>query len=138
MARPKKEINWDVVEKRMEAGCSAKEIAGAHHVDLDTFYRRFKEEFGSSFGDYSASFADGGHGNIRYTQYMKALSGNSNMLELLGIEMLGQGSPKKDIPGNDELLSYRHENMLLKAENAKLKEKLNVIPDKESHQPEAK
>ena len=138
MARPKKEINWDVVEKRMEAGCSAKEIAGAHHIDLDTFYSRFKQEYGCSFSDYSDTFYEGGDGNIRYTQYMKALSGNTHMLDLLGVERLGQGSPKKDIPKNDELLAYRHENMLLRAELTEIKEKMNVIPHQENSQYEAR
>ena len=91
MARPKKEINWDIVEKKMEAGCSAKEICGST-LDTDTFYRRFKEEYGKSFGDYSAEFYSVGNGNLKFTQYMKALSGNTNMLTLLGKERLGQGN----------------------------------------------
>jgi hypothetical protein len=116
MARPKKDINWEIVEKRMEAGCSAQEIAGAIPCDLDTFYRRFKEEFGSNFGDYSDKYYRAGNGNLRYTQYMKALSGNTHMLTLLGRERLEQGAIKEEVPTNDELLSLKHENMLLRAE----------------------
>lgn len=122
MARPKKHINWEVVEKKMEAGCSAREIAGSLYVDIDTFYDRFKEEFGSGFSDFSAKFKESGEGNLRFTQYMKALAGNTNMLTLLGRERLGQGAEKETTPMNDDLLSLRHENMLLKAEIDSIKE----------------
>lgn len=125
MARPEKEIKWEVVEKRMECGSSAKEIAGALRIDLDTFYGRFKKKYGKSFGDYSASFTECGRGNVRFTQYMKALSGNVNMLMILGKEWLGQGKEEvKESPYQDNI-NISHENMILRAEVADLKEKLN-------------
>jgi len=126
MARPKKEINWDLVEKRMEAGCSAKEIAGAIPCDLDTFYSRFKLEFGKAFSDYSDEFYSAGDGNLRFTQYMKALAGNTNMLTLLGKERLGQGEEKESTPPNNDFMALRHENMLLKAELDAYKEVQHV------------
>lgn len=116
MARPKKEINWELVEKRMEAGCSAREIAAAVRVDLDTFYNRFKEQFGKGFGDYSDDFYSAGDANIKYTQYMKALSGNNNMLMLLGRERLGQGKEQEKVSPYEDILALRHENMILKAQ----------------------
>jgi AraC-like DNA-binding protein len=118
MARPKKEINWEVVEKRMEAGCSAKEIAGALHVEINTFYDRFKEEFGLGFADFADKFYDGGDANIRYTQYMKALSGNVNMLLWLGKLRLGQKEPdvsslnpvnQPDIDKDHYIMQLEHE-----------------------------
>ena len=121
MARPLKAINWDIVEKKMEAGCSAKEIAGGV-CDLDTFYRRFKENFGRGFADCSDEFYSAGDSNLKFTQYMKALSGNTHMLTLLGRERLCQGTEKETTPQNDEFLSLRHENMLLKAEIDSIKE----------------
>lgn len=115
MARPKKEINWDIIEKRMEAGCTAKEIWG--DGDMDTFYRRFKEHFGKSFGDYKDEYYSVGNGNLKFTQYMKALAGNTNMLTLLGRERLGQGREEeiKKSP-YDDIIELRHENMLLRAQ----------------------
>jgi|SRR5579863_8921844 len=129
MSRPPKEINWNIVEKRLEAGCSAKEIAAVFSIKIDTFYRRFKEEYGVSFGDYGVDFQDAGKANIKYTQYMKALSGNVNMLLLLGKEWLGQGKEEsKDSPYQDTI-TLSHENILLRAHVADLQEKLNkVIP----------
>lgn len=93
MARPPKEINWEIVEKRMEAGNKGKAIAQAFYVDLDTFYRRFKQHYGFSFGDSTLHFYECGNDNLQYTQYMKALSGNVNMLTWLGKIRLGQREP---------------------------------------------
>jgi len=96
MARPPKEINWKEVERRAEIGNSAREICRAFGIDTDTFYRRFKEEYGYSFGDFSAPALEASKANILYTQYVKALAGNTKMLELLGRELCGQGKVKDD------------------------------------------
>lgn len=117
MSRPKKEINWDIVEKKMEAGCNGVEIAATLRIQPDTFYIRFKEKYGKSFQDYHGDFYSAGDANIKFTQYMKALAGNNNMLILLGRERLNQGKEEeiKKSPYED-ILSLRHENMMLKAE----------------------
>lgn len=125
MARPQKEINWDIVEKKMEAGCSAKEIAGGI-CSLDTFYDRFKEKYGKSFGDYYDDFYSAGDANLRFTQYMKALAGNNNMLMLLGRERLGQGKEQEKISPFDDILALRHENMILRSELEKNRENINA------------
>ena len=91
MARPLKDINWAEVEKRMEAGNSAKQIASACRIDEDTFYIRFKKEYGCGFQDYSGHYSQCGYGNVAFMQYMQAMKGNTNMLTLLGKEWLGQG-----------------------------------------------
>lgn len=125
MARPLKEINWEQVIKKMEAGCSAKEIYGSWG-DSDTFYRRFKQQFGKRFEDYAVSLREVGKGNIRYGQYVKAMQGNNHMLALLGKEWLGQGREEeiKRSPFED-IIELRHENMILKAELQEIKGKLN-------------
>jgi len=103
VARPKKEIDWDIVEKHMEAGCSAREIAGALAIEINTFYDRFKEEYGSSFGDYAGEFYKGGDANLKYMQYIKALSGNVNMLMWLGKIRLGQREPLPEIQNKSNI-----------------------------------
>ncbi len=92
MARPRKEINWKLVEGKMAAGCSAEEIYNDPDtlMDQDTFYRRFREEYGVGFADYAVKFHSNGKGNVRYTQYAKAIQGNIPMLLLLGKHWLGQ------------------------------------------------
>lgn len=122
MGRQPKEINWDVVERQIEAGCSAKEIYG-NLCDSDTFYKRFKERYGCGFRDYSANGYEAGNGNIRFTQYLRALAGNTNLLILLGKERLGQGKDVGADPPRDDILSISHENMILKAEIDRLKAK---------------
>lgn len=129
MARPLKTISWKIVEKKAECGISASTIAFELGIDLDTFYRRFKREYGKSFGDFKDEFIQSGRSNIIFTQYMKALSGNSKMLELLGREWLGQGKEQEKISPMEEVITLTHENIILKAELQRLKEKV----DRELH-----
>lgn len=126
MARPKKEINWAIVEKRLESGDSAVNISHIHNIDTDTFYLRFKENYGCSFQDYSAKFHSNGKANIAFTQYIKALEGNTNMLTLLGREWLGQGKEVVQKSPYEDLIELKHENMMLRAEIASIKEKLDA------------
>lgn len=127
----KKKIAWDwqnILEK-MEAGCTAKEIVGGI-CDISVFYIRFKENFGVRYVDVCKQYRYRGDGIIRHKQYQMAKNGNVRMLELLGIERLGQ---KRDIappPPNDEILALRHANMMLrdslsKLNGGKLPENLN-------------
>lgn len=125
MGRSKKEINWDVVEKKIEAGCSAEEIYECVCCP-NTFYGRFKEHFGENFCDYCDKIRRVGPGNIRFTQYMKALAGNNNMLQILGREWLGQGKEMEKTSPFEDVLAMRHENMLLRAEIEKIKEQMNA------------
>src|SRR6185295_12346286 len=122
MPRQKKPINWEIVKKRMEAGCKARDIAGSLDINIDTFYDRFKEEFGRGFSDISDDFYCVGDGNIRFTQYMKALSGNIPMLTLLGRERLSQGKDQEKVSPFEDILALRHENMILKAQLSTAKE----------------
>lgn len=94
MARPKKEINWEVVEKRMEAGNSARQIAKHLRIDINTFYDRFKEEFECCFADFADGIKECGEGDIMFTQHMKALQGNVQMLMYLGKVKYGQKEPE--------------------------------------------
>lgn len=123
MARPKKEINWDIVEKRMEAGNSAIVICKKFNIDTDTFYRRFKEEYGCSFGDYTAIYRQCGKEDIAYTQHMKALSGNVQMLIWLGKVDLGQKDPDPVPlkPPNQTEIDKDHIIMQLKYEIEKMR-----------------
>lgn len=122
MSRPKKEINWELVERRMEAGCSGIEIAAALRIQDDTFYLRFKEQYGKSFQDYKGNFYSAGDANIKFTQYMKAISGNIPMLTLLGRERLGQSKDQEKISPYEDQTALRHENMLLRAEIERMKQ----------------
>lgn len=139
MARPQKEIDWNEVELRMKCGENAKTISQRFNIDTDTFYRRFKEEFSFSFGDYSAVYYEIGNQDILYTQFINALAGNTKLLELLGRERCGQGKEKEAISPYEELINLKHEMMMLRAENQRLKENLNnELPTEDCHKPKTK
>jgi hypothetical protein len=98
MARPLKEINWDVVEKLIESGCSGVEIAGKFRIQSDTFYRRFKEEYKTSFQDYRVESQEAGAADLKAMIHAKALNnkapGNSNLLIFLARCRLGMKEPE--------------------------------------------
>src|SRR5271169_4166452 len=116
MGRHQIPINWDIIEKKMEAGCTAREIAAGLHMDETTFGIRVKQKYGKLFTEKLADFHSYGKGSIRFTQYIKAISGNIPMLTLLGREWLGQDGDKQSSPANDDLNFLRHMLMLREAE----------------------
>jgi len=98
MARPLKEINWDMVDKLIEAGCSGVAIAGKFRIQSDTFYERFKREYGCSFQDYRANVQEAGLADLMMMLHAKALNnkapGNSNLLIFLAKTKLGLKEPE--------------------------------------------
>lgn len=86
-----KEINWKEVQRRIEVGTSGTVIAKCLRIDPDTFFRRFKEEYGMGFAEYTVGMSACLPANILLAQYMKAMSGSADLLKLLGREYLGQG-----------------------------------------------
>ncbi len=112
MARPKKEINWDLVIKKMEAGCSAAEIYSSNDdtgCDMGTFYNRFREEFGCSFSSYSQTLREFGKGQIRSMLHLKSLDnrapGNTTLLMFLARCELGMKENLDITPNNDKQIS---------------------------------
>lgn len=49
IGRPPSEIDWDVVEKCIEAGCSAQEISDKFYISLPGFYKKFEKKYGFGF-----------------------------------------------------------------------------------------
>jgi len=96
MARPPKSINWDIVKKKIEAGCTVKEIINTYECSVtdETFYKRFKEEFGCSFSEYSALSASNGEGDLKLTLHAKAMQGNITALIFLARCRLGMKEPE--------------------------------------------
>jgi hypothetical protein len=102
MARPPKPIDWNLVERKMEAGCTATEIAWDFRMHIDTFSERFKQEYGKYFTEYAGNFHSVGKGNVRHQQYERAMDGNTQMLTILGREWLGQEKEQKQRSQIDE------------------------------------
>lgn len=126
MARPPKEINWDLVEKLMEAGCSGTEIAGKFRIQSDTLYIRFKKEYGLNFQDYHPGVREAGIADIKAVLHAKAVQGNPAILMFLGKTRAGLREPDTvhDEAANQQQIDYAHENMMLRNELAELKKQL--------------
>lgn len=125
MTKPKLEFRWDLIEKRIEAGCSGIEIANWLKCDENTFYSRFQEQYGRRFADAKKDFYAAGNSNLRLVQYVKALGGNIPMLTLLGRERLDQGKNNDQISPIEDMIALRHENMMLKAELERIVKHIN-------------
>lgn len=125
--RSKIEIDWKFVEERMEAGCTAKEIAGRFGINVDTLYTRVLKEYGSTFAELSAKKKEHGKGNIRWKQYNQAMKGNTQLLLRLGDVLLEQDK-KVDLTPNDANIDLLFQMM---NENKELKKK---IADHESYE----
>lgn len=128
MARPKREINWEVVEKLIECGCTGLEIAAKFKIDDDTFYRRFREEYGVRFADYSGPASQCGKAELRSMLYAKALNnkapGNSQLLLFLARCELGMREPEVTslLAANQPQIDQSHEIMRLQHRIAELEE----------------
>lgn len=131
MPRPKKEINWEIVEKLIEYGCTGVEIAGKFKVDPDTFYRRFNEEYFCRFSDYEGIGHSGGKADLRSMLWSKALNnkapGNAQILIKLAGCVLGMKEPEviNLLATNQQQLDQTHKIMELEHELAELKAKWN-------------
>lgn len=93
---PKKIIDWKQVELGLMAQCPATEIAGEQGICVDTLYNRCIEDKGIPFSAFRQGIRQKGLGLLRKKQFVKAISGSghSEMLKLLGVELLGQGQKK--------------------------------------------
>ena len=99
MARPQKEINWDIVESYIQSGCkSGAALARKFDIQNDTFYRKFRDQYGCSFQDYHVASHEAGDEDIRRMLHAKALNnkapGNSTLLMFLARCRLGMKEPE--------------------------------------------
>jgi hypothetical protein len=84
MGRPKKKLNFELVEKLAAIMCTQEEIAGILNVSLSTLKRN--EDFCTIY----KKAQDGAKMSIRRSQFKKALAGDTTMLIWLGKIYLGQ------------------------------------------------
>lgn len=129
MARPKKEIDWEVVEKLMECGCNGVEIAGKFRIQKQTFYLRFEEEYGISFQNYHTAPQEAGLADLKSMIHLKALNnkapGNSNLLIFLARCRLGMKEPEgSTVAPNQSNIDQTHTIMRLQHQLAELEHSL--------------
>jgi hypothetical protein len=90
VGRHKIVVDWDVVNKYLQAGCMGTEVAAVIGCGPDTLYRRCQEEHGINFEAYRQSQLAYGDSLLKDKQFKIALEGDKVMLIWLGKQRLGQ------------------------------------------------
>lgn len=96
MARPKANIDWNKVDRMLEAGCDGTEVAATIGIHPDTLYRACERENKIGFADYLATKRASGDRLLKVKQFEIAMTGDKTMLVWLGKQRLGQ-SEKSEI-----------------------------------------
>ncbi len=108
--RPEKTIDWELVDKFLEAGCNGIQISSHFSMHPNTFYDRVSEKYNMSFTEYAGLNSPKGEAHLLLSQHQKSLNsqskGNAQMLIWLGKVRLGQREPEpiKEKPPNDDKL----------------------------------
>ena len=108
MGAPRKEIDFDELDKLCAIQSTEEEIAGWFGIDIDTLVTRIKEKCGMTFSEYFAQKKGTGKISLRRKQYQTAMAGNPTLLIWLGKQWLNQ-KDKHEISGDDKAplkLSY--------------------------------
>jgi hypothetical protein len=101
VGRPKKEINYNLVDSLCEIQCTGEEIAAVLDIDYDTLNAALKRDKGVGFSDYFSQKRNVGKKSLRRRQWQAAIDdGNTTMLIWLGKQFLGQ-SDKQELTGKD-------------------------------------
>ena len=90
MTRPRKEVDWETVNKLCGIHCTGEEIASFLDMSYDTLQRRCLEEHECGFADYYKKASASGKMSLRRKQYEVAMAGNVSMLIWLGKNTLNQ------------------------------------------------
>lgn len=131
MSRPPKPINWELVEKAIESGCTAAEIAGKCRIDINTFYDRFKQNYGYTFADSRERIYSSGDFDLKLTVHLKALKGVPSVLLRYCEERLGWGKTEDKVPANQNQIEIDHRLMLLEAKVDAYKAKYGDLTEAE-------
>ena len=128
--RPKAIIDWFKVEQMIVEGCNAVQVAAAIGVCTDTLYTACVREKGLTFSAFFQEKRSLGNNYLHRTQFHKAVKEkNVQMLIHLGKHRLDQKDREDEIekPSRDEIVKHENENMILKAELAELKARIDNL-----------
>jgi hypothetical protein len=90
MGRPKKEIDWVVLDKLCSIQCTEEEIAAVMDCSVDTICRAVKEKHGVTFAEYFAGKMNLGRVSLRRKIWdMGVNKGDIKALKLLCSNILG-------------------------------------------------
>jgi hypothetical protein len=88
--RPKAIIDWEKVDKMLQAHCDGAGIAGLLGIHPDTLYNACKEEKKIDFSAYKQQKMYEGVELLRQKQFGVAMQGDKSMLIWLGKQYAGQ------------------------------------------------
>ena len=88
--RPAALIDWKAVDRLLQAGCTATQIASRFGITPDTLYNRCKTDNKQDFSAYSRQKREHGETLLHEHQFKKAMEGNLSRLIWLGKQRLGQ------------------------------------------------
>lgn len=96
MARPRKTIDYEILEELCGIQCTGEECASILKVDYDTLNRILKRDGHGGFTEYFKKHSDSGKASLRRVQFKSALDGSVPMMIWLGKQHLGQ-KDKSDV-----------------------------------------
>lgn len=131
--RPEAEIDWNSVDRLLEAGCFTTEIAARFGISVDTLYRRCATDHNVKYTEYSRQKKANGESLLRAAQFKNAMKGNTTMQVWLGKQRLKQRDNFPDeikTPPNDALIEKENNQM---ATNAKLRNEIEELKTKIEH-----
>ncbi len=90
MGRPKKEVDFETIDKLCALQCLEQEIADFLGLSVDTIYRACLKNFGITFAEYFKQKRGHGKVALRRAQWQTAQAGNPALLIWLGKQYLDQ------------------------------------------------
>lgn len=113
MARPKTVIDWNKVNKYLQAQCDGVGIAGILGISPDTLYRACQEIHKIGFAEYSAQKKSEGVELLKAKQYQVAMEGDKTMLVWLGKQYAGQKDKQETEHSGGIVLHYDRQDSKL-------------------------
>lgn len=89
MARPRKEFNWDELDKLCALHCSKTEVAWFFGIHPDTLDARIREKTGESFSVYFRKASSDGKISARRQLYKMMMNGNTSVAIFIAKNWLG-------------------------------------------------
>lgn len=127
--RPQKQINWDIVELYIKAGCTQKKICEYLGVCKDTLCLKVKEKYNVEYSSFSSGLRSEGEMLLEAAIWQKALNrkspGDGQVLIWLSKVKLGykEPEPHRALAENQFEIDQTHRIMQLEHKIAELKNK---------------
>lgn len=90
MGRPRKEVDFRMLDELCQIHCTAEEICAILDLDMETLNKRIREQTGRTFKAYFDRASAGGRASLRRKQFEMALDGDRMLLMWLGKQVLNQ------------------------------------------------